>query len=662
MSTFLQELSRRNVVRTTLAYLAISWLLVQVADIVLPTFDVSPWVMQALIVALAAGLPLVVILAWVYDLTPEGMTRTGADTPSKPLAGPLGRMIDFVIIGVLSLALIAMVVNHYVIPAASVRLGPRSVIVLPFSTNQDEDGMLLADGLLGEVLTQLYKIDALTTVGRATAMHYRESSQPIRAIAEEVGVASVLSGNIIEAADRVRLDVELLEADSGKMLWGNSYELSRTVEGMFHIQTDIATQIAIALEAELSPDEQQLLADKPTTSEVAYDHYIRGEGFRMRVRLQEAIDAYEQATREDPDFAAAWAALARSRFHGNFVGTADATIADAELALEQARLLAPDAADTMLAEAVLADNFEETYEILHRVVKLWPGDVDPLIELAQSYGLQLRLEEAQDFAERAVALDPLSFDATWTLAFENAWDWNFSDARRFYDRAVALEGESPHPSAYWMRFSVYLWGLGDTAAAQEILENAPPEISTTYREILLAYIKRDLDTMRTLLDTTEGNYATRYSLLARLHRLEGNIKPQRQNAEAMRIAIEGYLESLLSRGAPAVDVERARSWIAVAHALAGNEAEAIRLIELAVERAAADPDRLNASFVNQNEILTYTFLGQSDVAIKRLRALWSWATPPGMTPYRLRMDPDFDSLRDHPDFEAVVAEAAARVN
>ena len=156
MGTFLQELSRRNVVRTTLAYLAVSWLVVQVADIVLPTFDAAPWVMQTLIVVFAAGLPIVVILAWVYDLTPEGMTRTGADTRSEPLAGPLGRKIDFVIIAVLSLALIVMLVNHYVIPAASTPLGPRSVIVLPFSTKQDEEGSLIAVGLLGEVLTQLY--------------------------------------------------------------------------------------------------------------------------------------------------------------------------------------------------------------------------------------------------------------------------------------------------------------------------------------------------------------------------------------------------------------------------------------------------------------------------------------------------------------------------
>jgi TolB-like protein len=660
MGTFLQELSRRNVVRTTLAYLAVSWLVVQVADIVLPTFDVAPWAMQALIVVFSAGLPIVVILAWVYDLTPEGMKRTDAETRTAPLAGPLGRKIDFVIIGLLSLALVAMLVNHYVIPAASARLGPRSVIVLPFSTNQDEEGSLLADGLLGEVLTQLYNIDALTTVGRATAMHYRGSDQSVKSIAEEVGVAAVLSGIIIEAVDRARLDVELLEASSGKVLWGDSYELPRTVEGMFRIQTGIATQIAIALEAELSPDEQRLLADKPTTSDVAYDHFIRGEGFRMRFRLQKAVEAYEQATKEDPGFAAAWAALAGSRADGLFTGLVDTTRAEVEFALERARQLAPDAPDTLLAEAQFADP-EVSYEILHRVLKLRPGDIEALIGLAQGFTVQLRLEEAREYAERVVALDPMNFMATFQLSFVYAIDWNFSEARRFLDRALALEAESPHPWLFYAHFNVYLWGLGDPAAAKQILEDAPPGIYTTYMDIELAYVNRDLETMRALLDAIEGNDGNGY-WYARLHRLAGDIELQEQYAESWRVAIEDELESLLSRGASSLDVENERSYLAVAHALAGNEAEAIRIITLAVERTAANPDRFNALNVNWNEVLTYTFLGQSDVAIERLRVLLSPPTRPELTPYRLRMDPDFDALRDHPDFDAVLAEAQARMN
>jgi TolB-like protein/Flp pilus assembly protein TadD len=663
VATFLQELNRRNVVRTTLAYLAISWLIVQVADIVLPTFGVASWVMQALIVVFTAGLPVVVILAWVYDLTPEGMKRTPDEAPSKPLARPIGRKLDFVIIGVLSLALIAMVLDRYVVPVDVARLGPRSLIVLPFSANQDEEGSLLADGLLGEILTQLYKIEDLTTVGRATAMHYRGSDKPIGEIAEEAGVATVLSGNIIEAEDKARFDVELLEARSGEMLWGTSYELSNSARELFRVQADIATQIAIALEAELSPENRRLLANDPATNDVAYEHYIRGEGFRMRARLQEAVDEYEKATTEDPDFAAAWAALASARADGSYTGMADTTIPEAISALEQARRLSTDAVDSLFAEAAIlgaTSEFDESNEHYHKVLALRPGDIEAMVGLSGNYAVTLRLDEALKFAEQAVSLDPMSFRAIWQLAFVHSWSWNFDDARRYYDRVISFERESPHSWIFWMRYGVYLWGLGDSVAAKQILDEAPATISTIYSRIAYAYLNRDLPKMQELLDATEGDPPIRYEMLALLNRLKGDVELQGKYADSMRISAERRLESMLARGAQPVDVEAVRSTIAVAHALAGNEAEAIRVINVAVERAAADPDRLNAAIVNFNEVMTYVYLGRFDTAIERLRWLLSWATPYYLTPVRLELDPGFDELRGHPDFEKLLEELATR--
>ena len=536
------------------------------------------------------------------------------------------------------------------------------MIVLPFSSNQDEQAGLFADGLLGEILTQLYKIEALTTVGRATVMHYRGSDKPVRQIAEELGVAAVVSGNLIEAAGQVRFDVELLEARTGKMLWVNSYELPHAVEGLFRAQSDIAIQIAYALKAELSPAEQQLITDRPVTSEVAYDHYLRGEGYRQRFRLEEAITQYEKATGEDPGFAAAWAALAVTREKAHFTGLASATMEQAQFALEQARRLAPDTFDTKFAEAMLSNSFEESIELLNLLLELQPGAVEPIIGLAQTYTLQLRIDQAREFAERAVELDPMNIDATWQLAGIFALSWKFEEARRYYDRVLALEPESPHSWRFSMRYDVYLWGLGDRAAARQILDEAPATISTVYSQIQLAYVNRDLQRMQDLLEATEGERRWRYEMLALLHRLKGDVELQRTYAESMRLVAETILEAQLGRGAIPLDIELARSELAVALALAGNESEAIRTIELAAERASASPDRLNAIPVNHNEVLTYTFLGQKDIAIERLRSLLSWAKPMSLTPYRLRVDPDFDALRGHPDFEALLEELVSGEN
>jgi tetratricopeptide (TPR) repeat protein len=511
----------------------------------------------------------------------------------------------------------------------------------------------------------LYKIEALTTVGRATVMHYRGSDKPVRQIAEELGVAAVVSGNLIEAAGQVRFDVELLEARTGRMLWVNSYELPHAVQGLFDVQSDIAVQIANALKAQLSPEEQKQIADKPTTSEAAYDHYLRGKAYVQRSKLKEAIDAYEQSTREDPEFAAAWAELARTMSDAISFGTAPATVEQAQFAFEQARRLAPEAVETKFAEATLlgaSNRFEESTELIDQVLELQPGVVEPMVYQSGTYVLQHRFDEAIKLAEQAVALDPMSIDANWQLGFDLAWSWNFEEAKRYYDRALALDPGSPYSWIFWMCYDVYLWGLGDMAAARRILDEAPATISTIYAEIHLAYVNRDLQKMQKLLESTDDDSGIRYALLARLHRLKGDLSLQKEYAESMRLIAERNLEGELSRGALAVDIERARSYVAVALALAGNETEAIRTIEFAVERVAANRDRLNATFVNLNEILTYTFLGQDDIAVERLRDLLSWATPATLTPYRLRMDPDFDALRGHPDFEKLLEELAASVN
>lgn len=663
MDTLFQEIKRRNVTRVTLAYLAVSWLVIQVADIVLDAFGFADWVMKALIVLFAVGLPIVVALAWIYDLTPEGVVRTDDTDPALAPVRRGGRRLDFVIIAVLSLALVALAIDRKLIPATPAALGPQSLVVLPFSSNQGEPLQVFADGLLGEILTRLYRIEGLTTIGRKTTESYRLSDKPVGEIAGELGVAAVMSGHLLEAAGQVRLDVELLEARSGKALWANSYTLPHSVRGLFEVQADVAMQVAAALQVTLTPGQRELAADRAEPAEAAYDHYLRGEGYRLRSRLEEAIEAYDQATITDPDFAAAWSALAIARADAHFFGTAPATLEQAQLALEQARRLAPDAVETQFASAVVmsyASGRESAMYLFQRVLERQPGEVEALIYLSGLCVEVPQMEQAREYAGKAVTLDPMNIKANWQLGYVLASMWSFGESRRYYDRAIALDPDTPHPWPFWMRYNVYLWGLGDTAAAAQILDQAPASIPTVYQRLRLAHLQRDALTMEQLLETTEGDSAYRHMMLARLHRLKGEVAIQRQHGEAMRAAAQRSLESLLDREAPAIDIDIARSVVAMAMALAGDEAGALRTMARAVEGADASRDRHNAAFVYENEVQMYAFLGHPAAAVDRLRDLLAWATPATLTPYRLKSDPDFDGLRDDPGFQAVLKEVSSK--
>jgi Flp pilus assembly protein TadD len=392
---------------------------------------------------------------------------------------------------------------------------------------------------------------------------------------------------------------------------------------------------------------------------LAYEHYLRGKAYDERTRLKEAIEEYELATMEDPYFADAWAALASATADANFLGIAPVTIQQAESALNHARQLAPNSAGTLLAEAMVLANanaYEEAIEKLHAIIAIQPGSINAMILLSGVYVVQLRLEEARYAAERAVMLDPLNIEANWALAFVLGWSWSFDEARNYYDRVLAFEPENPHSWRFWMRYQIYLWGLGNTVAARQILEEAPATVSTLNHEIEFAYLVRDWPKLWELLAHTEETGLIRNTIEAKFHRLTGDAAAQNASGDLMRRAAEEQLEILIGRGAPRADVESARSEVAVALALAGNESEAQRIIDIAVARAAMDEDRLNSVPVYVNQILTDIFLGRNETAIERLRALFVWARPPYLTLHRLQLDPDYDDLRDHPDFKLLLEE------
>jgi TolB-like protein len=263
------ELRRRNVVRVAVAYLAAAWLLLEVASVVLPSFLAPVWIMQALIVAIVLGFPLAVLLAWHYEWTPEGI-RTASDVPAAAAVRFTGRKLDFVIIGLLILAVAFLWIER----DDEFAVAPNSIAVLPFANlSPDPDNAYYAAGLHDEIMNQLAKLSALSLVSRTSVLSYADTTLTIPEVARELGVANVIEGSVRFAGDRIRITMQLIDAGTDKHLWSETYD--HEFRDIFEIESDIAMSVAQVLAAEFSEEERLALDERPFESPEAYKNYLR---------------------------------------------------------------------------------------------------------------------------------------------------------------------------------------------------------------------------------------------------------------------------------------------------------------------------------------------------------------------------------------------------
>src|SRR5438093_4513359 len=278
IDNFFAELKRRNVIRMAGLYLVGAWLVVQVAGTVLPMFGAPEWLPRTIVVLLAIGFVPAVIFSWVFELTPEGLKRDEDVAPEQSIAPQTGRRMDRMIIVVLALALGYFAFDKFVLAprreAALVAsalpnesksvINAKSVAVLPFENlSEEKQNEYFAEGVQDEILTDLAKIADLKVISRASVMHYKSgAARNLRQIGKELGVANVVEGSVQRAANRVRVNAQLVDARTDRHLWAQTYD--RDLADVFAIQSEIAKTIADQLQAKLTGQEEQLIAAKPT--------------------------------------------------------------------------------------------------------------------------------------------------------------------------------------------------------------------------------------------------------------------------------------------------------------------------------------------------------------------------------------------------------------
>src|SRR5437899_4243177 len=283
------ELRRRNVYKVAIAYGAVAWLLMQVASQIFPFFEIPNWAVRLVVLLLVIGFPVAMILAWAFELTPEGIKRTEDVDLSPALTRKTGRKLDFFIIGVLSLVIAILVFQRLhpnVSPAVSSSL-EKSIAVLPFENfSEDKAFAFFADGVQDEILTDLAKIADLKVISRTSVMQYKNTAtRKLPEIAQALKVAHVLEGSVQRSANRVRVSAQLIDARNDTHIWAEKYD--RDLADVFAIQSEIAEKIAEQLQAKLSPTEKSAISERPTSNIAAYDLYLKA--FQIELALLYAL-------------------------------------------------------------------------------------------------------------------------------------------------------------------------------------------------------------------------------------------------------------------------------------------------------------------------------------------------------------------------------------
>jgi len=314
---FFAELKRRNVYKVAIAYGVVAWLLMQIASQIFPFFEIPNWAVRLVVLVLILGFPVALIIAWAFELTPDGLKRTEVADEVPKKSGRSRAWIYVVVIGAL-LSIGVFFFGRYTANTGAPRqreaatASQKSIAVLPFENlSRDPDNAFFADGVQEEILTRLSKIGDLKVISRTSTQQFQSKPTNLSEIAKQLSVANILEGSVQRSADQVRVNVQLIKAATDAHLWADTFD--RRVTDVFGVESEIAKAVADTLQARLSGAEQSAIAVRPTENSEAHELYLRGRYFfgkRGADNLKRAIDYFNQAIAKDPNYALAYAGIA----------------------------------------------------------------------------------------------------------------------------------------------------------------------------------------------------------------------------------------------------------------------------------------------------------------------------------------------------------------
>src|SRR5438477_4241800 len=356
MSNFFAELKRRNVYKVAVAYAVVAWLLFQAASILLPTFEAPNWVMKAFTVFLALGFILAVMISWAFEMTPEGMKRTGDVSADEVRSMPYWskkKFAGFIIgLAVIAAALLVFQLWREAGSTSVANVSNKSIAVLPLlNESGDPKDEYFSDGLSEELIAALAQIRELKVIGRSSSFRFKDRKEEPKMIGEKLGVAALLEGTVRKQGDRVRIVAELINAADGIELWTRTFD--RELKDIFAVQQEIAAAVATSLKATLLGSEERSSANSPTRNTEAHNAYLLGHYYFQRRNLEDyrkAVSHYDEAIRLDPNYALAYAERSEAwTLIGDLTGEVKTAWATAREDGEKAVAIAPRLADAHAA-------------------------------------------------------------------------------------------------------------------------------------------------------------------------------------------------------------------------------------------------------------------------------------------------------------------------
>jgi serine/threonine-protein kinase len=413
---FFAELKRRNVYKVAVAYAIVGWLVMQIAATVVPALHLSDAITSAVVLLVILGFPIALVIAWAFELTPEGLKRTEfADELPKKSARSRAWIYVVIVAGAISVAVFFL--GRYTSSKQSAELPAKSIAVLPFDNlSRDPDTEYLSDGIPESIINSLSQLPQLRVMARSTVFSYKGKDVDPRKVGNDLGVRAVLMGRLIQQGDNLTIRTELVNVADGTELWGQQYK--RKLADVFALQEEIAKEISEKLKLKLSGAEKQQLAKRPTKNLKAFQYYMQGQAYAQRSTREDllaAISYYDKAMEEDRNYALAYAGLADAYAILGLRGHI-APIEGRRQGEEAARKAL--ALDENLAEAHAAlglayvqfapSNFSLGDHELRRAIELSPSLATAHQYLGLSLVRQGRLDESLQEVLKARELDPLS--------------------------------------------------------------------------------------------------------------------------------------------------------------------------------------------------------------------------------------------------------------